>query len=127
MGAEFLLLFGLGITGVVLTNLLAGETLTEAHPSAGAPPAEVEATPDAGRPSKREPGGGVADEDLAAPEGRVPVALPTLPHEPPHLWGHPAPLARLLALIVVSAILLCSALWGLGWFAAQAIARAVGG
>lgn len=132
---EMALLFGLGVMGVVLSNLLAGEggssnngiaTLPRSGretaeedrseaPSRGAPPQEVaqrEAPPRQERLQAREQGLGVGME---------------VPYEPPRLWGHPAPLAKLIALITMGGALLTSVVWGAGWLLVRAIARSLAG
>ena len=124
------LLFGLGIMGVVLSNLLAGEGGSSSNGTATLPRTGRETTderqsegPSQEAPSQEEP---PQDEPTEARYEGLGVGIDA-PDDRPRVWGHPAPLAKLIALITVSGALLSSAIWGAGWLVARTIARSLAG
>lgn len=138
MGVEMLLLFGLGVTGVVISNLLTGEEAevrieaggtsrgTATLPSSRTEPADgaSEAEPRAPKSPEREATDGELAGDVRAVVREVGIDVAD---DRPKIWGHPAPLARALALITVGGLVLGSSIWIAGWLLVQAVTRSLGG
>lgn len=117
--------------GVVLSNLLAGDGGSSQSgvatlPTAGRETAERERLPEAPPPEQSAPEAQGDEEVEAAGANDLGVGV-TSPDDRPSLWGHPAPLAKFIALITLGSTLLASSIWGAGWLLVRAISSALAG